>query len=97
MLVLIVGEIFGTAHVGANYIFYDGVTSAGGTYLLSKVVAQKVYENHIDHHYSECNSDEVTCYGQGCFQVTHFVIALLLLRCVAMSCLFMYTTENRSR
>jgi hypothetical protein len=80
MLVLIVGEIFGTARVAANnYIFYDGVTSAGGTFLLSKIVAQKAYEKDIDSHYSENNNDGVTGTGQKCFQTTHKVIVLLSL------------------
>ena len=47
LMVLIVGECFGTANVGANYMFYDGVTSAIGTLILSKFVAQEVYENNI--------------------------------------------------
>jgi hypothetical protein len=47
LMVLIVGEVFGTAHMAANYMFFDGFTSAGGTLLLSKVVAQEVYERHI--------------------------------------------------
>ena len=47
LMVLIVGEVWGTAHVAANYMFFDGFTSAGGTLLLSKFVAQEVYERHI--------------------------------------------------
>lgn len=105
MLVLIVGETFGTAHVAANYMFYDGVTSAGGTFLLSKIVAQRVYENHIVHQdetsetanlldSSFGNSDEVTCYGQECFQTTHVIISLLLCTCVVISGIFMYLTRH---
>jgi hypothetical protein len=94
MLVLIVGEIFGTAHVAANYMFYDGVTSAGGTFLLSKIVAQKVYEHHIDSHYSENSNDGVTCYGQKCFQATHTVIVLLSLTCVVTSLMLQYKTRH---
>jgi hypothetical protein len=94
MLVLIVGEIFGTAHVAANYMFYDGFTSAGGTFLLSKIVAQKVYENHIDSHYSEKDNDGVTCYGQKCFQTTHTVIVLLSLTCVLTSLMLQYKTRH---
>jgi MFS family permease len=37
LMVLIVGEVFGTAHVGANYMFFDGFTSAVGTLFLTKV------------------------------------------------------------
>ena len=100
MMVLIVGEIFGTAHVAANYMFYDGFSLAGGTFLLSKVVAQEVYENHIDSHYSGNDNDGVTCYGQQCFQQTHIVIALLSLICVLTSAVMQYTTRhayNKSR
>jgi hypothetical protein len=88
MLVLIVGEIFGTAHVAANYMFY-----AGGTFLLSKIVAQKVYENHIDSHFSD-NNDGVTCYGQKCFQTTHTVIVVLSLTCVVTSLMLQYKTRH---
>jgi len=98
MLVLIVGEIFGTAHVGANYMFYDGFTSAGGTFLLSKIVAQEVYEEHIDSHSSE--SDGVTCFGQKCFQETHVVITVLSLTCVVTSVILQFITRdayNKSR
>jgi hypothetical protein len=94
MMVLIVGEIYGTAHVAANYMFYDGFTSAAGTFLLSKVVAQEVYESHIDSHYSDNDNDGVTCYGQKCFQQTHIVIALLSLTCVLTSMIMQYTTRH---
>ena len=100
MMVLIVGEIYGTAHVAANYMFYDGFSLAGGTFLLSKVVAQEVYENHIDsdsHYYSENNDNNdgvTTCYGQQCFQQTHIVIALLSLTCVLTSVVMQYTTRH---
>jgi len=93
LMVLCVGEIFGTAHVGANYMFYDGFTSAVGTFLLSKVVAQQVYEQHIDA-YSSGNNDNVTCYGKECFQQTHFIIVLLSATCALVSVLLQYTTRN---
>jgi len=93
LMVLCVGEFFGTAHVGANYMFYDGFTSAAGTFLLSKVVAQQVYEEHIDPHSSE-NGDGVTCYGKECFQQTHIVIVLLSMTCVAVSILMQYKTRK---
>lgn len=94
LLVLIVGEIYGTNHVGANYMFYDGFTSAAGAFLLSKVVAQQVYDRHIDPHFSEAG-DGVTCYGQECFQMTHVIIAVLSLICVFSSLLLQYTTRHR--
>ncbi|KAG7359936.1 major facilitator superfamily transporter [Nitzschia inconspicua] len=90
LLVLCVGEIYGTAHVGANYMFYDGVTSAGGTFLLSKVVAQEVYEGHIDPN----GSSSTTCYGQACFRETHVVIVILSLTCIVTSAMLQYKTRN---
>lgn len=88
LMVLCVGELFGTAHVGANYMFYDGFTSAVGTFMLSKVCAQKVYEEHID------ASDGVTCYGKECFQQTHIIIVFLSMTCVAVSLLMQFKTRN---
>lgn len=69
LMVLISGELFGIENVGANYMFYDGLTSALGTLALSKFVAQKVYEDQIG-----SGGDGVTCYGQECFQMTNWII-----------------------
>jgi len=93
LMVLCVGEIFGTANVGANYMFYDGFTSAAGTFLLSKIVAQRVYEEHIDPH-SSGKGDGVTCYGEECFRQTHIIIVLLSTTCVGISILMQYKTRN---
>jgi hypothetical protein len=92
LMVLIIGEVFGTAHVGANYLFYDGFSSAMGTLLLSKFVAQTVYDSHIDH--SNENSDEVTCYGQDCFRASHLIVAGLSLSCVLSSVGMLRTTRQ---
>lgn len=95
LLVLCVGEFFGTAHVGANYMFYDGFTSAAGTFLLSKVVAQRVYEEHIDPHDNGTgDNDGVTCYGIECFQETHLVVVLLSMTCVVVSLIMQYKTRR---
>ena len=132
LMVLIVGEVWGTAHVAANYMFFDGFTSAGGTLLLSKLVAQEVYERHIvasslvpptdvdtsaismekeealieaaenPVHGTELDADidglivgdAVTCYGQDCFQMTHFVVSALSLLCVLTSVGTLYTTRH---
>ena len=93
LMVLIVGEVFGTAHVASNYLFFDGTTSALGTLLLSKVVAQDVYERHIDTHYSE-RSDGVTCWGPECFRLTHVIITLLSWTCVATSVCMVYSSRH---
>ena len=110
LMVLITGEVFGTANVGANYMFFDGFTSAAGTLLLTKGVAQDVYERHMEdqyhHHHNSYNNnsstsqqqqhgtDENTCLGMGCFQNTHLAIAVLSLSCVATSIGLMYTSRH---
>jgi len=91
LMVLIVGECFGAAHVGANYMFYDGVTSAIGTLILSKFVAQEVYESHIVKHNDD---DGLTCYGDACFELSHYIIAGLSMTCVISSVLLMYKTSH---
>ena len=91
LMVLIVGECFGTAHVGANYMFYDGVTSAIGTLILSKFVAQSVYESHI---VKNTDDDGLTCYGDACFELSHYIIAGLSMSCVISSVMLMYKTKH---
>lgn len=95
LMVLCVGEFFGTAHVGANYMFYDGFTSATGTFILSKVVAQKIYEENIDPQGNGSGeSDGLTCYGKKCFQQTHIVIVIFSFTCVAASLLMQFNTRS---
>lgn len=90
LMVLIVGEVFGTANAGANYMFYDGFTSAAGTLLLTKFLAQHVYESHID----PASEDHYTCLGLDCFQATHMVVAFLSLSCAGTSAAMLYTSRH---
>ena len=83
LMVLIVGEVFGRANVGANYMFFDGISAALGTLFLSKFVSQAVYESHID--LSDNKSDGRTCYGEECFRASHLIIAALAMSCVLAS------------
>jgi hypothetical protein len=90
VIVLITGEVFGTRNVAANYMFFDGFTSAAGTLLLSKFVAQDVYEDHIN-----ANSpDPYTCIGTGCFRQTHMIVSALSLSCVVTSIGLLFTTRH---
>jgi hypothetical protein len=89
LMVLIVGEVFGTAYVASNYLVYDGCTSAAGTLLLSKFVAQDVYESHI-----KPGGDGVTCYGVGCFSMSHFIVAGLALSSIITSVGVLLTTRD---
>lgn len=91
LLVLIVGEVFGTENVGANYMFFDGFTSAAGSLLLSKFVAQEVYESHVDR---TNDPENVTCLGQACFSATHYIIVALSAICIFTSLCMLYTTKH---
>jgi hypothetical protein len=78
LMVLIVGEAFGVANAGANYMFYDGFSSAVGTLLLTKGLAQHVYEYHTD-------EDSNTCSGPTCFRLTQLIVAAASVTCIATS------------
>ncbi|KAL3797584.1 hypothetical protein ACHAW5_003303 [Stephanodiscus triporus] len=84
MMVLITGEFFGVAHVGANYMWFDGMSSAVGTLLISKVVAQEVYDEHIVREESG-GEGNFKCTGLGCFAMTHAIVSLLSLTCIVSS------------
>lgn len=91
IMVLVVGEVFGTDNVGANYMFFDGFTSAAGSVLLSKFVAQEIYEQHVDR---RTDPDNVTCYGKECFSKTHFVVAMLSFFCILTSFCLVHKTKH---
>lgn len=90
LMVLVVGEVFGTVNAGANYLFFDGFSSAAGTLLLTKMLAQHVYERHID----EGGETPNTCLGAGCFRTTHMVAAFLSLSCALTSGAMVYTSRH---
>jgi Major Facilitator Superfamily len=89
LMVLISAEVFGVAGAGQNYMFYDGVSSAAGTLLLTKFVAQDVYEYNMDR-----SSGSQTCIGMACYQATHLIVAGLSLTCVLSSAAMMYTSRH---
>lgn len=89
LMVLIVRDIFGIKHHGANYMMYDGTTKAVGTMFLSEYIAGNVYEAHVD-----ASVDAITCYGPKCFRETHLTVALLGLTGVVASLALMYTSRH---
>jgi MFS family permease len=99
LMVLITGEVFGTRHVGANYMFFDGFSSAAGTLLLSKFVAQTVYDDHINEGHGDPNvtpasDSEFKCFGTECFRLSHVIVSLLSLTCILSSVGLIWTTRN---
>mmetsp|Transcript_11577 Transcript_11577/g.24694 ORF Transcript_11577/g.24694 Transcript_11577/m.24694 type:complete len:810 (+) Transcript_11577:551-2980(+) len=101
MMVLITGEVFGTRHVGANYMFFDGFSSAAGTLLLSKFVAQEVYDEHIVESHGDpgaapASTEEGSykCFGTGCFRMSHFIVSALSLTCIVSSVALVKSTRD---
>ena len=90
LMVLIVGELFGSTNVGANYMFYDGATSALGPLILSKFVAQRVYDSHISG-----GPDSKTCIGLDCFSGTNYTVAALCTTCLLSSICMVFTPTAR--
>jgi hypothetical protein len=93
LMVLAVGDIFGPDNLGANYMFFDGASSAIGTLLLSKYLAQTVYANHVD---SAVGQEDKACSGDECFRLSHLVVAILASTCVVASILLSRTKLTRS-
>jgi hypothetical protein len=89
LMVLAVGDLFGPDNLGANYMFFDGASSALGTLLLSKYLAQTVYENHID------SQEDKACSGDECFRLSHIVVAILASTCFVASIFLSRTKLTR--
>ena len=95
LMVLITGEVFGNRHVGANYMWFDGMSSAVGTVFISKFVAQEVYDEHIAENNqgdsgvapstSIFDEGNFRCIGLGCFAMTHAIVSLLSMTCIVSS------------
>eukprot|EP00977_Amphora_coffeiformis_P012520 scaffold3079_cov174-Amphora_coffeaeformis.AAC.31 len=87
LMVLIMGDLFGTVNHGANYMFADGFTCAVGTLTIAKFLSQAVYQAHLLPSSSEC-------FGEDCFRVTHWVVVGLCSFSLAASVLLCYTTRS---
>jgi len=101
LMVLVVGDVFGTKNHGANYLFFDGFSSAAGTLLLSKLVAQEVYERHVvslpssfEDDDDDTSSDGFTCMGSACFRMTHVVVSALCITCIGASFAIVRTSRQ---
>ena len=71
--------------------FYDGLTSALGTLVLSKFVAQAAYERHISS--QDKATGGTTCYGKACFRESHLIIAALTATCCVTALLALWQTR----
>jgi MFS family permease len=90
LMVLIVGDVFGVEHHGANYMFFDGGTKCLGTWLLSEMLTGYVYEAHVDHSHGSHHN----CWGPECFRDTHLATSALAVTCLLASLLLCYQTRS---
>ena len=67
MLVLLSGEVFGVANVGANYMFFDGFSSAVGTLLLSKFLGsgglRRAHRRESSRRHGDRGRGRFQCFG----------------------------------
>ena len=76
-------------------MFFDGASSALGTLLLSKFVAQAVYDKHVIKNHDESNAEQnFQCIGQGCFQMSHAIVCFLSLTCIMSSFILLRATKD---
>ena len=92
LLVLVVGELWGLSHFSSNYMLYDGGSAAVGTFVLGKMVSQRVYVAHLP---AEGIEGDGVCIGGGCYGATHVIVSVLCGTCVVTSLLLMYVTRAR--
>jgi MFS family permease len=81
LMVITTSELFGSKHLGGNYMVFDGTCSAIGTLALSKFVAEVWYNKNA---VKQANGD-MDCHGPHCFRQAHVVMALLALTGAAAS------------
>lgn len=74
LTVVTVGELFGIARVGSNYMVFDGAPRALGSLLLAKLLAQSVYQSNSG---KKNDGGDSMCSGDECFRFTFMVVAIL--------------------
>ena len=66
--VVVISELWGLKHFGANYLFSNGLNGAVGALGIAKFATQTVYTANI-------REDDTVCYGRECFGTTHWIVA----------------------
>ncbi len=87
-LVVLASELFGSRHLAANYMFFDGGCGAVGTLLLANLLPTYVYAQGATDDDDDgeggsggapgngtCPGASSTCLGAACFLPTHAIIA----------------------
>ncbi|KAG8460064.1 hypothetical protein KFE25_014209 [Diacronema lutheri] len=79
-VVLVASECYGTAHLGANYGFFDGLCQACGSLLLAKLLPGHVYARAaaaLAPAHGAGGGGEAECVGAPCFGDAHRAIIVL--------------------
>lgn len=85
--VVVISELYGLKHHGSNYMLFNGVTSVFGTLGVAKYITQSVYASHIE------EAGERACHGQGCFALTHWIVAGMCCLAVLSQAVVAYRTR----
>merc|ERR1712217_427722 len=72
VMIVIVAELFGAAHIASNYMIFDGMPGAVASLLIAKLLATWSYNRGIA-------DGQTKCYGDDCFRPAYlFIIGLQL-------------------
>lgn len=85
-MVVLTSELFGSANLATNYMFYDGCSFIG-TLILVRIVAAKVEQSHT-------RVGKVDCIGAECFNLTHTVV--IAVNIVAMVGMIVIVARSRT-
>ena len=76
LLVILVSELFGSAHLATNYTFYDGICGCVGSIAFGNYLPSVFYDRA---------ASGGTCTGAACFGPTHLIISMYCLSSAAAS------------
>lgn len=84
LIVVLAGDFFGLENLGANYSFYDGLSSAFGALCFGLLLPSAIYKQHATYEDDRDDSPgsdgahhEETCTVPACFQAAYSVVALV--------------------
>lgn len=87
IMIVCIGELFGTERIASNYMVYDGTPGAIASVAIGKYFAVWVYNAHTP-------SGSTTCVGDACYRTTFMAVASLQL--VAGACALALAVRSRT-
>lgn len=86
LMIVIIGELFGTSRIASNYMVFDGTPSAMASLVVGKYFATAVFNANIP-------AGSSTCVGDQCYRLTFVAVASLQL--VAGVCALVLAIRSR--